>query len=399
MRAFAIRLHRGAGLVMAAVLLVAGLTGIPLAFSRQLGAWLNHTNARTVVPHGVALPPASLIAMAESRAPGYMATGICFCETQQPDESLMIRLQQRDLTRERSWADRVYVYVDPYTGREIDRNAFRNNRNQSNALVPWLVRLHDGMIFGVAGFRLYGAVALLWTIDCFISLLVALPSRPLTAVRESLHGFWARWRHAWRVKWTARAPRVTFDLHRALGLWLWPAFLLFAWSSVALNLNDQVYRPVMRFLAGATDASEATPLPGASMLPPTTPPPLGWSEALQRGRDEMRRTAAAQHFTVIHEYGLLLTGENVTYTVHSTLDIGRTPGTSLTLDAATGALQGFSISGRESAAETITRWLRVLHFGAPLGLWYQVLVAAVALAVVVVSASGVLIWSRRVRTR
>lgn len=114
---------------------------------------------------------------------------------------------------------------------------------------------------------------------------------------------------------------------------------------------------------------------------------------------KMRRTAAAQHFTVIHEYGLLLTGENVTYTVHSTLDIGRTPGTSLTLDAATGALQGFSISGRESAAETITRWLRVLHFGAPLGLWYQVLVAAVALAVVVVSASGVLIWSRRVRTR
>ena len=58
--------------------------------------------------------------------------------------------------------------------------------------------------------------------------------------------FWQRWSPAWRIKWSASTYRINFDLHRAGGLWLWLALLVFAWSSVYMNLGDTVYKTVMR---------------------------------------------------------------------------------------------------------------------------------------------------------
>lgn len=47
-------------------------------------------------------------------------------------------------------------------------------------------------------------------------------------------------KRAWIIK-PGNAQRVNFDLHRAGGLWLWLALVLFAWSSVYMNLWDTVY--------------------------------------------------------------------------------------------------------------------------------------------------------------
>lgn len=395
MRLWLLRLHRWTGLTIALVLFVAGATGIPLAFYRQLDGMLNGRSARRVVPHGTVRPTDAVIALAEAQNPGYMATGICFCETQQPDEPLMVRLQLRGAAPDASWANRLYVYLDPYRGVEVDRNAFRNNANQTSAVLPFLVRLHSGMLFGATGFRLYGVVAVLWTLDCFVALLVSLPASRSRHQQGASPARWRRWRHAWRVKWSARPTRVNFDVHRALGLWTWPAMFVFAWSSVGLNLDDQVYRPVMKTLFGQTAQNAATSLPAAALLPPTTPPGIGWADALTTARGHMARIAAEEHFSVTHEYSLLLTGGDYSFSVHSSRDIGRTPGTSLTFDATTGALRAFHVSGRESTADSISRWLRALHFGTPFGLAYQTVVAIMGVALCIIVASGVLIWAKK----
>nr|WP_306306218.1 PepSY domain-containing protein [Methylomonas koyamae] len=52
------------------------------------------------------------------------------------------------------------------------------------------------------------------------------------------------------MKWRGSAYRINFDLHRAGGLWLWLLLLVFAWSSVYMNLSDSVYAPVTRTLVG-----------------------------------------------------------------------------------------------------------------------------------------------------
>jgi uncharacterized iron-regulated membrane protein len=60
--------------------------------------------------------------------------------------------------------------------------------------------------------------------------------------------FWARWKPAWLVKTNASTYRLNFDLHRAGGLWLWGVLLVFAWSSVYMNLWDTVYTHATRLV-------------------------------------------------------------------------------------------------------------------------------------------------------
>jgi len=47
---------------------------------------------------------------------------------------------------------------------------------------------------------------------------------------------------------------IHFDLHRAFGLWVWPLLLVFALSSVSLNLKNEVYEPFMKTVFGLLEA-------------------------------------------------------------------------------------------------------------------------------------------------
>lgn len=84
---------------------------------------------------------------------------------------------------------------------------------------------------------------------------------------EGNRGFWQRWQPAWKIKFSAGATRINFDIHRAFGLWAWGMLFILAWSSVAFNL-EEVYNPVMNTLFGAPPESEqqavaTSPLPAS----------------------------------------------------------------------------------------------------------------------------------------
>ena len=46
-----------------------------------------------------------------------------------------------------------------------------------------------------------------------------------------------------------KATRLNFDVHRAGGIWLWPALFVLAASSVYLNLTHKVFVPTVEWLA------------------------------------------------------------------------------------------------------------------------------------------------------
>jgi uncharacterized iron-regulated membrane protein len=114
-------------------------------------------------------------------------------------------------------------------------------------LMQFIYRLHWGLALDKTGIWILGIAALLWTIDCFTSFYLTLPSRArrgghgVAAPRGPARSFWARWKPAWLVKTNASTYRLNFDLHRAGGLWLWGVLLVFAWSSVYMNLWDTVH--------------------------------------------------------------------------------------------------------------------------------------------------------------
>jgi len=55
--------------------------------------------------------------------------------------------------------------------------------------------------------------------------------------------------------------------------------LVFAWSSVAFNLSDQIYKPVMKTFFELEDPLSSLPKLGR----PLERPALGWGEASQTG--------------------------------------------------------------------------------------------------------------------
>lgn len=83
-----------------------------------------------------------------------------------------------------------------------------------------------------------------------------------------------------------RAYRLNLDLHRAGGLWLWLLLLVMAVLGVALNLPEQVFRPVLKIAT-----LSPSPLEIAANLPPFNPKDakLDWDGALASARSEAGR--------------------------------------------------------------------------------------------------------------
>lgn len=66
--------------------------------------------------------------------------------------------------------------------------------------------------------------------------------------RRFARGFWTRWKPAWKIKRSGTAYRVNFDIHRALSLWTWGLLFIIAFTAFSLNLNSEVFSPLMRMI-------------------------------------------------------------------------------------------------------------------------------------------------------
>ncbi len=75
--------------------------------------------------------------------------------------------------------------------------------------------------------------------------------------------------------------RTTFDWHRASGLWLWPALLVVAVTSVSLNLYKEVFSPLLTRMLPVE-----WPMPGKQRLVGAW---AGYDAAVACGGGEARR--------------------------------------------------------------------------------------------------------------
>jgi uncharacterized iron-regulated membrane protein len=286
-----------------------------------------------------------------------------------------------------------HVFADPWTGRILRRTNHDDLIQGGANLVPFIWELHQNLALGPWGTILLGAVAILWTIDCFVALWLTLP-RPRT-------GFWRRWAPAWAVKRTRNAFRLNYDLHRAGGLWTWLALLAFAWSSVMFCLPEQVYQPLMT--AVAPYESDALVFEAMGRRPQVDTPRIGWREAERLGARYMREAAARGRVRIIRPYGMAyIPGWNVyTYAVVSPDNLQRESwGASLWVDGETGALVRYDLPAGAPAGNQMDAWLRALHFGdlGGNGL-YRFFVFWLGALVSLLSLTGVYIWLRKRRAR
>jgi len=385
--------HRWAGLTLALFLAVAGLTGSLLPWFGELDAATAPAmqNAQVPRPGMAAQDPLAIRRQVLARHPG-------------------ARIDFLFLTREPGRADRLYatwldpvtgleradrpdwddVFVNPWTGEEQGRRRNGDITQGVHNLLPFLYRLHYSLALGSWGLLAMGLAALVWTLDCFVGFYLTLPPRPAWA------GLWARWRPSFAVRRRSNAAKLTFDLHRAGGLWLWPVLLVFALSSLAFNL-PQVYRPVAG-LFGAQD-QEALVME-ARIAAPRWQPRLDFAAAAARGRELARLETARR--------GLTLTGGGrdwlwyiptsglYVYGTRSSADItAEGGGTRIAFDGDTGALHAVAVPTGANGADTFTHWIEALHMAEVGGLAWRIGVSAVGLVTTMLSVTGVLIWLRK----
>jgi uncharacterized iron-regulated membrane protein len=387
-RSFWVLAHRYAGLAMAFFLLVAGLTGALLAFNDEIDTALNP--GLRLVDNRPGEEPLDALMLRERV--GAQVPGMQFDYHplhRDPGHSATLhgwRMEGPAGEQAPVWYE---VFADPYSGQLLgmrNRGAWVFDRVH---FMPLVYLLHYALTIPYPwGMWLFGVVSFVWMFDCFVGAYLTFPRRRA--------GFFKGWKPAWLVKWSGSVYHINFDLHRAASLWLWGMLLMYAVSSVSLNLRDELYIPVLKRVISTVDAHEQLPdLHHAPLMQAN----MDWEQARTRGRELMAAQAQRHGFEIEHEEALMLARDHGSwgYSVRSSKDFSSDHGHTIVYFSAQDT-HGAEIAFEHptiAPGNTFTSWLGALHMGKVFGLPYRLLVVVLGVVTAVLSITGVVIWLRK----
>ena len=261
MRPVFVRLHRWFGIGIALFLFVSGVTGAVIAWNRELDAALNPEfyYARTHAPALLPLDIANRVEAADPRLHiTYLPLGV------EPGSTLQVRVEGRldPATQAPYELGFNQLAIDPATGIVQARREWGALSVTRLNLMPFLYQFHYTLYLpttasGIAiGVWLLGIVGIVWLFDSVIALVLAFPS-PKT------------WRKSLMFRVRRGGYALVFDLHRSGGVWVWAMLGMIALTSISMNLEKPVMRPVVSFFStlAPTPESMAQPArPGAARL-------------------------------------------------------------------------------------------------------------------------------------
>lgn len=399
-------IYRWVGLVIAAFLFIAGVTGAIIAWDHEIDDWLN-SNLIYARASGPAISSFDLARAIEERDPRARVTSI----TLAAETARSLRFQVTG--RISSEANRQYelnydeVYVDPASGEELGRRkAGQVWPITHETILPFMVRLHYSLhipeIFGIKrwGDWLMGCIAVMWLIDCFVGFYLTLPARKrqnLTRAasieRQLAKGFWTRWKPAWMIKTKGSAYRVNFDIHRAFSLWTWAILFILAFTSFSLNFRREAFLPLLSTVSEVTSSPFDTRSPHSrhNILEPR----IGFEEVMASGRAEAKSRgwdmpvgsiAYSPSFDLYRVF-FFRPGERPA-------EAGIGPAR-LYFDAQDGRNIGVWQPWKGTLADIFAQEQFPLHSGRIIGLPGRVLISAMGLVIATLSITGVVIWYRK----
>jgi uncharacterized iron-regulated membrane protein len=381
MRKGLVVLHRYLGLTMAVFLVIAGVTGSIMAFEDEIDTWLNPQLFR-VDSRGDMLSPARLAASVERQDARLRVTYVPIVSSPGRSVKLSVRALVEPGTGQRHQLGFNQLFADPVSGRILGTRQTGTARFDRVHFIPFVIKLHYSLFLpGSWGLWLFGTVALLWTVDCFIALYLTFPrGRP----------FAQKWKPAWQIKPT----RFNFDLHRAGGLWAWGVLLILAISSVSLNLYDEVFRPVVGWFSPIT----STPFETRAVRENPPAPAFDYDHALAIARE------AGVSRGITRPVGAIgYRSERGFYFATYRSTDGRTESglsnVRLYFDDQTGAVIGERGTRKDSAGDRFAQLQFPLHSGRIAGVAGRAVICAIGILIAVLSVTGIVIWWRKRRAR
>lgn len=382
MRIFLLILHRWAGLTLAFVLVVTGLTGAILPFQRELGVWIAAEVWSVEKPDPSAQPLSGIeLARRVEAETGGVVSYIVLAPD--PTRTQAIFVSERP---EGPVLDYEEVFVDPFTGEIRAKVRYADLRDGAVNVMPFLVSFHYSLSAGEWGRLAMGLAALVWFIEALVGLGLSFP-RKARNLGQALR----RWGPAWTVRREQGTLVVTHDLHRAAGLWVWPVMLVFAWSAMAFNL-DAVHAPVQRLL-GAEGLYQPVVNPAPAAGEPMSP-----EQAALVGARLMEQEAERRGFTIRGPEALSFNpyAQVTGYYARTSLDGPTENGsTAVWFDQVSGRLISFRPPFGETAADAVDKTARMLHTADFFGWPYRIFVSLFGLLTAIMAIAGVILWWRR----
>ncbi|QIL74315.1 PepSY domain-containing protein (plasmid) [Diaphorobacter sp. HDW4B] len=386
-----VALHRYLGLAMLLFLLVIAFTGSVLVFAHEIDAWLNPRLLRV-----------------EQVQPALGADELTH-RIQHADPRLRVSLlplsapagstyEVRVVPRIDAANNRPYdlgfdrLYVDPGSGKILGQRQWGALRLDRAHLIPFIDVLHRRLqLPGQWGMWLTGTVAIVWLVSSLLGAWLTLPR--MASWRQE---FWNKWKPAWSIKRGASATRVTFDLHRSVGLWSLPFALMLGISGVYFSLADEVFKPVVNWFS-TVHQHPARSLP--VIKDRQRQPAFGIDEAVVRARARLpAQTLNYQPWYANHlakqgvyriafkEPGMLERAFSLRYE-------------QVYIDDQTGELRALYGYHHATNGERFVIWQYPLHTGRILALWGRIAVFLAGVATCVMAVTGLMVWRSRSRAR
>jgi uncharacterized iron-regulated membrane protein len=202
------QIHLWTGIGVGLYVLMISISGSAIVFRREITrlAW----SPPAVTPTGPPMTVEGLSAAAKKAYPRFENFRVTF--SKDPARAAVVTMTRGPRTRERAF--------DPYTGKDL-----ADVGTDEPTLLSWLVKLHDDLLGGQTGRLVNGAGALLLTILCLTGAVIWWPGTTR----------WWRSLFVWRkVGW----KRFNWDLHSAVGFWMFLFVFMWGISGIYLSYAD-----------------------------------------------------------------------------------------------------------------------------------------------------------------
>jgi uncharacterized iron-regulated membrane protein len=245
LRRAAFQVHLWVGLGIGLYVVVLSLTGSLLVYRNELDRYLATPHA-TFDENARAMNAEELREVAQRAYPDWQITDVTEGRTVRrpprqggpgapggarfgrgrgnrlPDPTALITVERNGEKKERLF--------NPYTGQDLG-----DSTTKAQFFILWTVRLHDELLMDRPdGPWWNGLLSLIFTLLIITGLVVWWPGV-------------TRWRRSLGVKWNAGWRRINWDLHSALGFWLFLFMLMWGISGWYLGMPEPLTNVVERF--------------------------------------------------------------------------------------------------------------------------------------------------------
>ncbi|WP_281799170.1 PepSY domain-containing protein [Komagataeibacter rhaeticus] len=371
-----VRLHRYTGLLLSGILFVAGLTGSISVFRTEIDTALNPDLFHAPAP-AHPLPLSTLLARLKAQRPEAQVTALLY----RPPAGHAIEVYSSETVAGRKELVENEIFLDPATGRIQGMRPTEGCCFNHRAVMSFLYRIHYSLDLGQTGMWIMGVSAMLWSIDCVVGLILTFPLHQ-PARRQT---FWQKWGKTWTIGLRRSSIRITFDLHRAVSLWLWLVLLGIAISGVALALEDEVFNPVVRTILPTDPPMTVTQV---------TPHPVTIDQA-----ESLAAGFARTHGHAERPAAVLLDPDGATALFYLFSNDGIDPSglgsPMVTIDLRTGLVTDGVMPGQGAVGNLVMQIQPPWHSGRIGGLAGRLVICLSGLVVCMLTVTGIMIWQRK----